>query len=345
MSMTKDLGFALVGCGAIGERNAESVADAHGAHLVRVVDTDLRAARACGERFNVPTSPSLHDALDDPAVDGVFIATPHDLHARMMIEAAKASKHVLVEKPLATTIADAQSAIAACEKYKVNLSVCHPPRYEEKIRFAQRFVRDGYVGRLLLTSSLFLKEKTADYWEKTPWRSSRERSGGGVVIMNLMHHFDAIQAVTGCRITSAIGLNAAQVQKVEVEDTAVVALRYETGALGSIAACSSLPGPKVFEDSIYGQNGRVVIEKRSVRAMTRLPRSHTSPWAWTSQDFEEDRISKRCFVEGFVSSVIENTPPPVPATYGLALLELVLQFYQAGEVNTEIRSKKLASGG
>lgn len=338
--MNDGLGFALIGCGDIGGLNARSIAEAKGASLVRLVDTNLDAAGVLAERFNVPlstpgsgaTSP-MEDALNDANVDAVFIATPHDLHASMVALAARAGKHVIVEKPIATNVRDAEAAIATCDECGVSLSVCHPRRYEEKIIRARALVEEGLVGRVLVTVSKFLKNKGPDYWSKAPWRSDRSRSGGGVVIMNLVHHLDALQAITGHRLVEAVGLTGPVAGAPCVEDAAAVAARFDGGAVAALAACTTIPGKKVFEDEIFGEKGRLVVEKRSVRLQTNDSYVSGSPGQWTVFEFEEDSTSKRGFIEAFVKSVLADKPPPVPGGYGLDLLRIVSQVYDHSGTN------------
>lgn len=331
--MTCEIGFALVGCGEIGLRNAQSIAEAQGARLVRVVDVDQEQSGPVAGRYGVPQSGSLDDALSDPGVEAVFIATPHHLHGSMSIEAAEAGRHVIVEKPIATTMPDAEAAVEACRAAGVSLSCCHPRCYEPKIVCARRVVEQQLVGRILLTASVFLKEKTAEYWQDGPWRGCRAESGGGVLMMNLIHHLDALHVITANPIRTAVALTSGQRTDVEVEDTAAVALGFESGALGTIAACSSLPGPKVFEDAVYGDRGRVIVQKRAVRLFTSRPSSYGPPNQWAVLEFEEDRVSKKRFVEEFAASVRCETQPPVNAAYGLALLRLVLGAYEHSDAD------------
>lgn len=339
--MNAKIGFALIGCGDIGGRNAGSIAEAEGTELVRLVDANAQAAGRLGKRFGADVSTSLSDALSDPKVDAVFIATPHDLHAAMVIEAAEAGKHIVVEKPIATTLSDAEIAIAACHAGGVRLSVCHPRRYEDKIAHARHLFDEGRLGRLLLTVSRFLKEKEPDYWHSSPWRGDPTRSGGGVLIMNLVHHLDALQVITGRRVVEAVGLTAAQSDGAKVEDTAGVAVRYDSGALGTLAACSSMPGKKAFADEIYGEKGRVVVEKRSVRVQHHDACLPGRPATWDVAEFEEDTVSKTRFVEAFVRSIMADEPPPVPGSYGLDLLRIVAQVYQTARSSARPASEEV----
>lgn len=338
--MNDRVGFALIGCGEIGWRNAQSIAEADGAKLVRLVDTNPGAGGVLAARFGVPISPSIADALSDPSVDAVFIATPHDLHAQMVVEAAKAGKHVVVEKPVATTVADAEGAIAACQAHGVSLSVCHPRRYEQKIICAAALVKDGSVGALRLTVSRFVKQKPPEYWSSAPWRADRTRSGGGVLIMNLIHHLDALQVITGRQVVTAVGLTATQSEGLDVEDCAAVAVRYDTGALGTLAACSAIPGKKAFEDQVYGESGRLIVEKRAVRLQRHDACVPGVPGTWTTFDFDEDSVSKTRFVEEFSASVMASAPPPVPASYGLDLLRVVRAVYETKHAELAPASQK-----
>lgn len=146
--------------------------------------------------------------------------------------------------------------------------------------------------------------------------------------MNLIHHLDALQVITGQRIITAVGLTAQQSGDSDVEDSAAVAVRFDSGAVGTLAACSSIAGKKVFEDQVYGKKGRLIVEKRTVRLQLHDSYVSGEPGSWTVFDFEEDSVSKTRFVESFAASVQSSQPPPVPGSYGLELLRIVLDVYR-----------------
>src|SRR6266704_5627566 len=111
--MAEQLAFGIVGCGEIAVQRARGVAQAGNARVARGMDTREELARDLGEVYGVPWSARLEDVLEDPAVQAVYIAVPHDLHAEIAIKAAQAGKHILCEKPLSTNLADADRMIAA----------------------------------------------------------------------------------------------------------------------------------------------------------------------------------------------------------------------------------------
>jgi len=317
------LGFALVGCGDIAQRNATSLQQASGTHLARVVDIDPDAVNQMAQQFDVPSSLSLDEALSDDDVGAVFISVPHDLHCSMIDIAAQAGRHIIVEKPIATRVEDANRAREVCEKAGVCLSVCHPRRYEPKVDRARQLLAEGVIGKLLTTTSLFLKRKDESYWDSAPWRGERKRSGGGVFLMNLIHHLDALQVVTGQTISKIGSFQTTRATDVEVEDTVAAMLRFDGGAIGTITGCSAAPGPTIITDTFIGSEGRIELTKNSVRVVSQQPPYHIKEW--TDHDYEQDSVSKTRFVEDFSSSVREGTPPPIPASYGIELAKLVLE--------------------
>jgi predicted dehydrogenase len=265
----------------------------------------------------------MAQALEDPEVDCVLIATPHHLHATMIETAAQAGRHVIVEKPLATHRVEAMRVIDACRERRVALSICHPRRYEEKIRYAANLVREGVIGKVLLTTSCFYKVKSAGYWQRSGWRGLLQQSGGGVGIMNLVHHLDALESVTGDTIEDLKARGATLASPIEVEDCFVGFLRYSGGALGTLAAGTAVPGPTVAEDSFLGSEGRVVVGKRSVKVVS-TDTSHWDPKRWIVRTFPDDVKAKVRFVDEFCKAVLSGEPVPVGPDYGLHLLDRIL---------------------
>ncbi len=320
--MKSSLGFALIGCGDIAELNCTSLQQASGSHLVRVADIDPAAAGRVARQFDVPASSSLEEALSDDEVEAVFLSVPHHLHCPMIAAVAGARRHIIVEKPIATRIEDALAAHDLCEEAGVALSVCHPRRYEPKVEHSRKLLAEGVIGDLLTTTSLFLKMKKDSYWKNAPWRGETERSGGGVFLMNLIHHLDALQIVARQRIVKVRGFQATLATAVEVEDTVAAILEFEGGSVGTITGCSAAPGPTVITDAFIGSEGRIELTRNSVRVVSQRDPFHIKEW--TDHDFGEDPVSKTRFVEEFSRCVREETPCPVPAAYGIDLARLIL---------------------
>lgn len=235
----------VVGAGSVGARHAQAVV-AHGAaRLVAVVDPS-EAARAA---FDAPGFATL-DAVDVTA-DAVIIATPTSTHTPLGIEAAVRGWAVLVEKPIADTLASADALIEACAQAGVPLLVGHHRRTHAVAARARALLEQGAIGRLVGVSGLWCVKKPEGYFE-VPWRSGEE---GSPVMINLVHDLDLLRYLAG-PITEARPLLSSATRNGATEDTGAVALRFENGALGTMLFTDSAPSPWGFEHAT-GENPNI----------------------------------------------------------------------------------------
>ena len=203
---SRRLGIAFVGCGEIALRNAQAVADAGVAEIRWAIDTSEDLARDFAGRWGGRVASGIASALDDPHVDSIFICTPHHLHAPLCLQAVAAGKHVLVEKPIARDAPEAATMIEGARAAGVVLSTCYPMRYLPEVLAAKGLVREGAVGRIHGAKIAEHIYREISYWfggssgrSRSSWRTRRETSGGGVLLMNLCHHLDALLFITGLR--------------------------------------------------------------------------------------------------------------------------------------------------
>ena len=248
------LGVALLGCGDIGVDNAAAVVAAPNARLVACYDPDPALAAAVADRFGTTAATSAEALLALRDVQAVFIAVPHHLHTPLAIQAAEAGRHVIVEKPLARTLAEAEELAAAVRRAGVTGTVCFPQRFEPHVEHARRLVSEGALGEVTGALAVYFADKAASYWvggysgrSVSGWRGSRELSGGGVLMMNFPHLIDVIRAVARIEVLEVSALTASS-EGLEVEDTVSVSARYDNGAVGS---SSAVPLPAAQPTSSY----------------------------------------------------------------------------------------------
>ena len=149
------LRIGMIGCGEIAVRMAAAIASSQHAQHVMVMDTQARLAQDLGERYGVPWTDRVEDLLANPEVDAVYIAVPHHLHAPLTIQAAQAGKHILVEKPIAITLADAEAMIAAARANSVWLSVNFHAQVDPLCQAARDLVAQGAIGQVVGTRIVF----------------------------------------------------------------------------------------------------------------------------------------------------------------------------------------------
>lgn len=327
------LRFAVVGCGDIGFTNARAVARAQNADLVLVQDAVPALAHAAVAAHGGQVVASLGEALDPQRVDAVLLSVPHDLHAPLIAQAADAGLHIVVEKPLASDLPSARAAVAATDRAGVTLSVCFPYRYEAAPTAARALLTQGALGAFRGAALVFHAEKPPSYWQggfsgraTSDWRLSRERAGGGVMIMNLTHHIDLLRYLSGCEVIE-VSAAARQEPGRQVEDEIAVSVRFEGGAVGTLLGSASTRGVPQSRFELWGDLGTLQLEPEARLYSERaLPGLVTGRWNALPLDLVDERTE---YLERFAAAVLRRQAPDVTAIDGLAVQAVVDAVYRS----------------
>ncbi len=260
------IGFAIVGCGTAGGLHARALCQVPGARLAALVTShpDKGQALAAAVGFEGPVDTDLALALNRPDVDAVIVATPSGGHRDTALTAARAGKHVLVEKPLEITLDRCDEIIEACAREGVLLGTVFQLRFR-RINVALKSALDaGQLGRLTLAEADCRWWRPASYYQEGAWRGTRGLDGGGALMNQGIHVVDLIRWLAGpvARVSALVGTLAHE--GIEVEDTAVACLEFENGALGVLrAATSAWPGlPRTL--SLHGNRGSLIVEEQAL---------------------------------------------------------------------------------
>ncbi|MDF2922215.1 MAG: oxidoreductase [Paenibacillaceae bacterium] len=223
----------IIGCGAIGPIHAAAIAQAADVQLYGVCDIIEERARALAEKYGCRSFTDLEQVLADEAVDSVHICTPHFLHAEMTARAARAGKHIVLEKPVAMSVAQARTAAEAVKAAGVSCCAILQNRLNPSVEKAKQLIEDGTYGKLLGIKGFLTWKRTAEYYQSESWRGKWETEGGGLLINQAVHMLDmlhylggAVQAVKGNIDTRVLE------DIIEVEDTADATIYYEDGKVG-----------------------------------------------------------------------------------------------------------------
>lgn len=264
------LKFALVGCGRIGKRHAEILGERQvdGAELTAVCDIDPERAAAFGERYGVPHFTDYHQMVAQCGsdIDVISILTPSGLHARHTIDLAPYGKHIVVEKPMALTLADADEMILACDRAGVKLFVVKQNRFNLPVQKLREAIEAKRFGKLVLGTVRVRWCRTQEYYDQDAWRGTWEFDGG-VFANQASHHVDLLEWMMG-PVESVVAKASTALVDIETEDTGIVLLRFANGALGVIEATTAAR-PKDLEGSIsiLGETGTVEIGGFAVNEM------------------------------------------------------------------------------
>ena len=351
------LNFALVGCGRIAKRHADILGGGQlaGGRLVAVCDVEEARARSFGEKFSVPFYTDYHRMMSElrANIDVINIATPSGTHARVCLDLVRYGKDIVVEKPMALTLPDADAMIAACDKAGVRLFVVKQNRYNVPVRKLREAVEGGRFGKLVLGTVRVRWCRTQEYYDQDAWRGTWA-DDGGVFANQASHHVDLLQWMLG-DVESVFAKSATRLVDIEVEDTGVAIVKFRNGALGVVEATTATrPADLEGSISILGENGTVEIDGFAVNRMK----------LW---NFNDPRDSDRTvleqyrenppnvygfghlrFLEQVVDCIANDSTAPVDGREGRRSLELITAIYESiasgKEVPLGVRQEKSQLG-
>jgi UDP-N-acetyl-2-amino-2-deoxyglucuronate dehydrogenase len=338
----KTVRFAIAGTGTAARYHAQAIAATEGAALVAVSRADSSRRAAAEREFGVPCEESFDDLLRRPDVDAVCICSPSAPHGAQAAAAARAGKHVLVEKPMALSLAEADEAIDAARGAGVVLGVALQRRTEPAYQALHAAVADGALGRTVLATVTVPYLRTPEYYATTPWRATWATDGGGVLINQAIHLADLLLWICG-DVREARASAATVVRAIEAEDTLTASLAFESGALGSIVATTgAAPGfPHRLE--VYGDRGGVQIEADEVvrweADARRRPAASAQPVSAGSGASATglSPAGHQRLLADFVGAVREGREPLVGGREGRRSLALVLAVYESARTGRPAR--------
>lgn len=311
--MTAELGFGIVGAGMAARFHARAIADASGARLAAISRSDAPRVEEAAAEFGVPCEASLEALLARGDVDAVCLCTPSGQHAEQAIAAARAGKHVLVEKPIALTLADADAIIAACRDAGVRLGVAFQRRTEPAHRALHDAIRAGELGDLVLGTATVPYFRPQSYYDSAAWRGTWSLDGGGALMNQGIHLVDLLLWLMGGEAEVVGASGGAVGHDIEVEDCVVAALRFSSGARGTIVATTAAAPGFPHRIEIYGARSGATIDG-DVAGSSPTGIGH---------------LGHTLLLQDFVGAIREGRDPLVNGLEGRRSLALVLAIYEA----------------
>lgn len=310
--------IGIVGAGIAGERHADAFSRQPGAVVAAVADVDADRGKRIAARFNARYDADYRDMLES-GIDAVIVCVPHALHLQCARDAASAGAHILMEKPIATTIEDAEEILAATRKAGVLLMLGYVHRFRPEVEMARRLIQDGRLGRPATALDRFMSGGMRD----TPrWVWHPRESGGGVMMYGGVHAIDRLRWLLDCEVTEVYARTNTYSNPTVVEDGVCAVLTFATGAIAVLyenAPVFGRLGPWTTE--VFGTEGALIIttgagvEYRNADGVRR----------W---DYPEDNRFAQQAAE-FLAAITENRPPSVSGEDGLKGLEVALAIYRS----------------
>lgn len=323
---------ALIGCGRVARAHAAALARSPVATLAVAVDIRRERAEAFAAQYGCEAATDWEKVVTRPDIDAVEICTPHYLHAPQAIAAASARKHILTEKPMAISVADADAMIAAAEENGVMLGVIFQNRYNPASQAAKQAVESGEIGTVRGARAFLTWDRSDEYYSQSDWKGTWDKEGGGVLIDQAIHTIDLIQWLMGPAESVVATYDTRNHELINVDDMAEATIRFRSGALASLYANCYYPyNADVFVE-VVGTKGWVRVLKdvayikvanvtRTVEPVADPDQPALGPGYWGQ--------SHAIQINDFYRSVLEGRRPFIDGHEGKKAMELVLAMYQS----------------
>lgn len=258
------IGFGIIGCGMIASFHAKAIADIRDAKLVSCYARRKEAAESFAKEHACSAYDSLEEMLADPNLDVVTICTPSGAHMEPAIQAAKAGKHVIVEKPLEITLKRCDRIIEACQKAGVVLATIFPSRFHDSSRLIKKAIEQQRFGTLTLGDAYVKWFRTQEYYDSGAWRGTWELDGGGALMNQAIHSVDLLSWFMGPVAEISAKTATLAHDRIQVEDVATASIRFANGALGVIEATTAAYPGMLKKIEIHGSKGSAVMVEEDI---------------------------------------------------------------------------------
>jgi predicted dehydrogenase len=334
------MNFAIIGCGRIAPRHAQAIESIPGAKLVAACDIVPHRVANFVEKHGGAAYADHFEMLKRDDIDIVNVCVPSGLHAQIGQDAARAGKNVLVEKPIALSVEDAEALIHTCDSQGVVLGVVLQNRFNPPMRDLRQAVDYGKIGKLLLASVTVRWFRPQSYYEDG-WHGTWSMDGGALMNQSI-HHIDALQWLMG-EPYSVFAYTATLAHRMEAEDAGVAILRFKNGGLGRVEG-STITYPENLEGSIalFGEKGSVKVGGTALNRKV----------FWKVEgELEQEReilmheeidpptvygYGHREQILEMINAVKEKRPPSTSGLEALKSLRLVLAMYESARLHKEV---------
>ena len=349
----------IIGTGKVGHLHAAALTSNQKSEFTSVLGRSPEKTNKFADQYGVKAYTDLDAFLKESGVEAVCICTPHPAHRDPSVAAAEAGIHLLIEKPLASSLEDCDAILDAVEKSDVKLGMLCQRRFYEPCARIREGIESGQIGRPILGTVTVLGWRDQDYYDSDSWRGTWKEEGGGVLVNQAVHQLDLLLWYMGpvAEVSGYWGnLNH---PSIEVDDTAVASIRFKSGALGQVLVSNSYNPAIHGKVSVLGSNGSLVgvqtdggamfiagmskIEEPPLNDYWTVPGEESKLPEWIKEDTTQfNRINAMEYyhalnIDDFLEAIIEDREPCVSGQAGRETVELFTAIYRSGRDGKSIQ--------
>lgn len=335
--------FALVGCGEIAKKHVHVIQNSlPNAEITGLCDSMIEKAKKFADQLNIPVFSSAKEMMDKlgTEIDVINILTPSGTHRQSIMEVVEYGKPIVVEKPIALRLDEADEIIRACDNHNVKIFVVHQNRYNLPVLKAREAFAEGRFGKLVMGTVRLRWKRDQKYYDSADWRGTWAYDGG-VFTNQASHHIDMLTWFMGS-VDTVKAIATTRLVNIECEDTGAALLKFSNGAIGIIEVTTATR-PKDLEGSIsiLGEKGSVVIGGFFMNELT--------TWEFEERQPIDDEIFEKygknpqgwgynlgVYLKDVINAIDSNKAGLVDGLEGRKSLELISAIYESIETGNEI---------
>lgn len=350
--MKRELKTGIIGCGKVTSMHATALGAISKSAFSAIYSRDGQKAKEYASRYGVKPYTNITEMIIRENLDMVTICTPHPAHMGPTIEALRAGAHVLIEKPLASSLADCDAMLAASRETEKKIGIISQRRFYAPCLRLKAAIDAGKIGKPALGTVAMFGWRNEAYYKSDPWRGKWKEEGGGVLVNQAPHQLDLLQWFMGSEIEEVYGTwKNINHPYIEVEDTALAILRFKNGAVANIVVSNSQK-PGIFgKVHIHGENGASVgvqtdggamfiagmtsILEPPVNDLWTVPGEEhlLKEWVKEDADYFNSVDSANYFhqlqFEDFIDAILEGRKPMVTGEEGRITVEIFTAIYRS----------------
>ena len=350
--------LAIIGCGKVAHLHARAIANLPNATLAAVWSRTPESAHKFAAMYHTKQYGDIQTMIRESAIDLAIICNPHPFHREVTVEAACAGAHVLVEKPLASSLEDCDAIINSCREAGVRLGVISQRRWYTPVQRIRKAIDEGKIGTPVLGTVQMLGWRDKAYYDADPWRGTWDMEGGGVLVNQSPHQLDILLWFMG-EVDEVYGVwRNLNHPYIAVDDTALAIVKFKNGAIGNILV-SNAQKPGIYgKVHVHGSNGASVgvqtdggamfvagmssVLEPPMNDLWTIPGEELSLNDWKREDKATfERIDPTIYyfeqqIAEFLQALDENRDPLVDGTAGRHVVELITAIYRSTRENKPV---------
>jgi phthalate 4,5-cis-dihydrodiol dehydrogenase len=324
------IGIGIIGAGYFGEFHAKAILETPGIELIAASRRNKKELNKFSDKFNIIGYTDYRELIKNPDIDAVIIAVPHQDHTVVSMDAAVAGKHILLEKPMATSIEDCDRIIASAKKAGICLMLGHSMQYIQSSTFLKEIVESGEIGEIINGTGTLAKK-----W-MNPNRRDWHRDdpvGGGMLITVGVHYIDLLTWLFKSKVSSVRASISTKFHEYSADDSVMLFMEYESGACATIINTGYSNGGQIYNATITGTKG---MARAEVFGGVHIGKN--DKWDYVPDSASEDTDHEALIRElkDFAEAVETNSAPQITGEYGKHIMEIVFAARESSKLKKEI---------